>query len=167
MSASQTGATFFKVVQTRNKSGGCDLCVVPSAWESNKILKWPNLLTKKITKIISDPLSTPESDWREIHCELKRSNLATYELAEKEVAVMMANSDTADSSSNELEHDMKRMPPPSTKVRKKRVCVLTNRTISADHSRSDHNNEMDTIVAPKLTVSSTLFCFIFSKTKRN
>lgn len=134
------------------KSGGLELCAVPAAWEHNGVLKWPNKSTQKITKIISDPLSIPESNWNNIRCEVKRADFATYMEAENEVAIMMANSDTADSSSNELESTMKKMLPPPAAKSRKRSCVLKMHSENADSERTNHNDEMSSPPA----VSSTL-----------
>lgn len=162
--SSSIGAPHFKVVSTKNKSGRIELCAVPSAWECNKILKWPkNLSTQKITKIISNPLSTPESDWIDIPCEEKRT-FASFELAQKEVAFMMERSDTADSScsgSNDIDDAMKRVPPPQTLAKAGgRARVLTIRSKNADSERSNHNSEMETIVSSPSTVSSIPFRFL-------
>ncbi|CAG9137627.1 unnamed protein product [Plutella xylostella] len=87
----------FKVVQTfegkKNK-----LFTVPSGWEANNVLRYPN---KCIQKYAKDENSTPTPDWEVIKCKVKRQNVISYEAGENLVSEMMKHSDTEE----EVLHD--------------------------------------------------------------
>ncbi|CAG4992504.1 unnamed protein product [Parnassius apollo] len=86
----------FKVVQTL-EGKKYKLFTIPSGWESNNILRYPN---KCISKYLKDENSTPTLDWDVIKCKVKRTDVLSYENGEKLVSEMLKHSDTEDDVDN-------------------------------------------------------------------
>ncbi|XP_041989258.1 uncharacterized protein LOC121740592 [Aricia agestis] len=82
----------FKIVQT-SENNKIRLFTVPSAWEDQNILKWPR---KMLTKYIKDEFSTPEGDWKQLRCTVKRQDIPSYETAEYVLKEMLNHTDTED-----------------------------------------------------------------------
>lgn len=82
----------FKIVQTCENNSN-RLFTIPSPWEDKNILKWP---LKQVTKLIKNEFSTPEGDWREMKCVVKRRHIPTYEIAEYVLGEMVNHEDTED-----------------------------------------------------------------------
>ncbi|XP_044756977.1 uncharacterized protein LOC123315375 [Coccinella septempunctata] len=97
----------FKIVQTLER-GKKELTIVPSAWEISGVLFWPKSRADKLIKINS----MPESNWFEMPCILKRSNL-DLESADKELEKMLNQCDTEEDQNHEY----------STSVSKKKAPV--------------------------------------------
>lgn len=89
----------FKVVQTL-EGKKYKLFTVPSGWETNNILRYPN---KCISKYIKDESSSPTLDWDVMKCKVKRSNLLSYEIGEQLVSEMLKHSDTEDDADNYMQ----------------------------------------------------------------
>nr|XP_023012616.1 uncharacterized protein LOC111502702 [Leptinotarsa decemlineata] len=75
----------FKIVQTVEE-GQKQLTIVPSSWIHNNQLSWP---ITGADELIRNPYSMPEASWFTIACQLKRSHLMTYEIAEEELKRML------------------------------------------------------------------------------
>lgn len=126
----------FKIVQVREDNKN-KLAVVPSNWhtqnaEGKGVLMWPTGLKNK-DGIQKDPASVPGSTgWRQYECRLKRSGIASYELAETLIARMVHKEDT---SSSEAENSQPMSPPPNP-IQKKRKkmspmhCDFNNMVVS-------------------------------------
>lgn len=92
----------FKIVQIIEK-GRLLLWTVPSPWENNGKLKYPN----KNDKLRRDPTSIPKDNWKSVDCIVKRSNISSFQSAESVIKTMSDVSDT------EAENDStKNCPPP-------------------------------------------------------
>lgn len=86
----------FKIVQTVEAGHKVPLLsIVPSAWEQDHVLYWPN--TKKpalLEQLLKNPNSKPQEGWLEQQCLKKRENFLTYQAAEIELEAMTNQSDT-------------------------------------------------------------------------
>lgn len=80
----------FKVVQTIEDGNFC-LCVVPSGWEINGKLYWPN--NANVTKLLKDEKSLPTDNWIPMNCIKKREFNKRVD-AEKEAERMEQVEDT-------------------------------------------------------------------------
>lgn len=80
----------FKIIQTieGNKK---KLFTVPSGWEIDNILRYPN---KAPSKYIKDENSKPTPEWEIMKCTVKRINISSYEAGDKQISEMMKYSDT-------------------------------------------------------------------------
>ncbi|KAF9824382.1 hypothetical protein SFRURICE_002044 [Spodoptera frugiperda] len=80
----------FKIIQTieGNKK---KLFTVPSGWEIDNILRYPN---KAPSKYIKDENSKPTPEWEIMKCTVKRINISSYETGDKQISEMMKYSDT-------------------------------------------------------------------------
>lgn len=94
----------FKVVQTF-EGNKIKLLTVPSGWESNNVLRYPN---KCITKYAKDENSTPTPDWEVIKCKVKRKNVLSYKAGENLVTEMMKHSDTEEDVHNDINNTQRR-----------------------------------------------------------
>lgn len=97
--------SFFKIVQTR-EAGKCkpSLSLVPSAFEKNGILYWPqNLNTTDMVKIIKDANSVPQAGWLELPAKVKRTSIPTWKIGSKILKDMMAQSDTSNTENEDIE----------------------------------------------------------------
>ncbi|CAH2988860.1 unnamed protein product [Chilo suppressalis] len=81
----------FKIVKTYENNKD-KLFAVPSFWEDKNILKWPR---KNEAKHIKNE-STPEADWKQLKCVVKRRNIPSYETAEYVLKEMLNHTDTED-----------------------------------------------------------------------
>ncbi|KAF9801905.1 hypothetical protein SFRURICE_005791 [Spodoptera frugiperda] len=83
-------AISFKIIQTieGNKK---KLFTVPSGWEIDNILRYPN---KAPSKYIKDENSKPTPEWEIMKCTVKRINISSYEAGDKQISEMMKYSDT-------------------------------------------------------------------------
>lgn len=88
----------FKIVQTTEEAETC-LSIVPSTWEDNGILKWPNK-PKLAEKLSHKENSQPYSTWDKLICIKKREFQKRKKEAENEVRLMEAHSDTEKESEN-------------------------------------------------------------------
>lgn len=79
----------FKIIQTKEQNR-VQLITVPSSWEQDSVLRWP----KQAWKFIKDNETVPQADWSSLPCSLKRSDIKTYQEAEKEISTMLMQSDT-------------------------------------------------------------------------
>lgn len=85
----------FKIVQTIENSKIC-LAVVPSGWEKDGTLYWPNksrLLTYKMQK--QEHCLPVYTEWEKCAC-IKKREFLTFQEAETECSRMEENSDTDD-----------------------------------------------------------------------
>lgn len=80
----------FKIVEVRENNRN-RLFTVPSAWEDKNKLKWPR---KHWNKYIKDEFSTPEADWKQIRCIVKRLNIPSHEIAEYVMAELLNYTET-------------------------------------------------------------------------
>lgn len=73
----------FKIIQTYNEQQNKqELCICPSKWEKHGVLHWSNKKSKKICEIED---STPQPNWTKINCIVKRNNIMSYEIADKQL----------------------------------------------------------------------------------
>lgn len=103
---------YFKIVQTFEKQGTDEkkmLAIVPSGWESNGVLMWPESYSQNdFMKRLKDAKSIPSDDhsWTPYAgTKVKRTGIATYKEAEKILKDMMPNSDSS-SSTDDGVHDV-------------------------------------------------------------
>lgn len=83
----------FKVVQTI-ENGKTVLSAIPSQWEENNLLYWPNNRSK-LRILLQEEFSIPDKDkWEKLPCTIKRNNLKSIVDAEHEIDVMELISDT-------------------------------------------------------------------------
>ncbi|CAB3245036.1 unnamed protein product [Arctia plantaginis] len=82
----------FKIIETIEK-GQKRLCIIPSFWASNSILRWAKKRLD-INKLVKDEYSQPVDNWSSSHCCVKRQLLTSYDEATRELDLMLQNSDT-------------------------------------------------------------------------
>lgn len=88
----------YKIVQTKDEKGEKELCAVPASWEKENLLKWPSKTPKKTLKLLKDPNSVPGGiGWKEIKCEVKKSDLPSFDAANEAIDLLTLLSDTSSS----------------------------------------------------------------------
>lgn len=81
----------FKVVQTV-EDGEIFISAVPSSWEKDSVLCWPNGTTCE--KKRSNPKCAPTDTWRKIPCVVKKTGILTFKEALNLETQLLAFSDT-------------------------------------------------------------------------
>lgn len=109
----------YKIVETVER-GKKVLSVVPENWERLGNLKWPR---KNYEKLKLDPNSKPDKTWLSMPCNVKRTNLSSYDKAEKEISRMSDVTDT------ELEEEEMCVPTVTSKKRNFDFNYLTTTSI--------------------------------------
>lgn len=84
----------YKILKTLEK-GKYMHWIAPSQWEHNNVVKWPK---KNASKLVTSAYSLPQPDWRDIKCQVKRSNIPTSEEAERELDCLLDMTDTDEES---------------------------------------------------------------------
>lgn len=99
--------SYFKIVQTNEGADAKSkptLALVPSAWERNGILFWPqNISNTELLKMLKNVSSVPQSGWSEMPTKVKRTAIHTVKNGSKILKDMLALTDTSNTENEEGE----------------------------------------------------------------
>lgn len=80
----------FKIIETFGDKKTHQLRIIPEAWEKNGVLYWPNTEADNLVIQIN---STPEENWFQIPCVLKKSKLTSLKIAREKMNNMSQSDD--------------------------------------------------------------------------